>query len=159
MVAGSAVIDDVLSAEEARRLPTAARGDRLEALGAVVLGTGLRKGEAVGAPAFVVEALGRHAAQQLVEKEALGPDWAEGDLVLATIVGTPIDPRRNGQRWWDRMCKRAGIGKRRPHAARHTTATAALAAGGAANVTAALGGWGRSATAGADPGQDPPEGA
>jgi integrase len=186
VVAGSAVVDDVLSADDACHLLAAARGDRLEALGAVLLGTGLRKGEAlalrwsdvdlttgtvrvertlqrlagrlmfgppktrssvrtVTAPAFVVEALRRHRATQREEKLALGPDWAEVDLVFTTIVGTPVDPR-NCQRWWDRMCKRAGIGKRRPHAARHSTATAALAAGMPVTEVSAMLGHSNSAT-------------
>ena len=186
VVAGSAVVDDVLSADEAGRVLAAARGDRMEALGSVMLGTGLRKGEAlalrwsdvdltggtirvertlqrldgkltigppktrssvrtVAVPAFVVEALGRHRTNQLEEKAALGPDWADGDLVFTTIVGTPVDPR-NCQRWWDRMCKRAGIGKRRPHAARHSTATAALAAGMPVTEVSAMLGHSNSAT-------------
>lgn len=186
VVAGSAVVDDVLSAEEATRLLDAARGDRLEALGAVLIGTGLRKGETlalrwsdldltagtirvertlqrldgklrigppktrsslrtVAAPAFVVEALTRHRERQLDEKAKLAGDWADGDLVFTTIIGSPIDPR-NCQRWWDRMCKRAGLGKRRPHAARHSTATAALAAGLPVTEVAAMLGHSNSAT-------------
>ena len=89
---------------------------------------------------------------------------------------------RGGWRCWGRG-RRGG----QTSAARHTTATAALAAGlpvtevsamlghanstttlkvyahptagGGAKVAAALDGWLRSATEDADPGQDPPEGA
>jgi integrase len=82
VVAGSAVVDDVLSADDASRLLTAARGDRLEALGAVLLGTGPRKGE------------------------ALALRWSDVDLTAATIrvertlqrlggqlvIGPPKDP-------------------------------------------------------------------
>jgi len=77
--------------------------------------------------------------------QALGPDWAEGDLIFTTIAGTPMDPR-NCQRWWDRMCRRAGIGKRRPHAARHSTATAVLAAGLPVTEVSAMLGHANSAT-------------
>jgi len=186
IVAGSAIVDDVLSADEATRVLAAARGDRLEALGAVLLGTGVRRGEAlalrwsdvdlaagtirvertlqrlngrltigppktrssirtISIPKFVVEALERHAITQGEEQRALGADWADGDLVFTTNIGTPVDPR-NCQRWWDRMCKRAGVGKRRPHAARHTTATAALAAGRPVTEVAAMLGHSNSTT-------------
>src|SRR5439155_6263816 len=130
IVAGSAIVDDVLSADEATRVLAAARGHRLEALGAVLLGTGVRRGEAlalrwsdvdlaagtirvertlqrlngrltigppktrssirtISIPKFVVEALERHAITQGEEQRALGADWADGDLVFTTNIGTP----------------------------------------------------------------------
>jgi integrase len=127
--------------------------DRLEALAVLVLALGLRQAEAldlrwstgldleagtlsvvdaktaagvrtIPLPAFVVAALEAHRARQRVERLA-APVWADADLVFPTRVGTRIGSR-NCLRWWHDLTTRAGIGRRRFHAARHTAATVML---------------------------------
>jgi integrase len=128
--------------------------DRLAALAVVVLTVGLRQGEARGLrwsnvdlnhgrltvtrettkndggvrtialPAFVVAALKAHKAQQHRERMA-ATVWADPDLVFASRVGTKLDSR-NVLRWWHALTERAGVGRRRFHAARHTAATLML---------------------------------
>jgi integrase len=56
------------------------------------------------------------------ERAAAGNAWQEHDFIFTSAVGTPID-ERNALRWWHRLTTDAGIGRRRFHASRHTTAT------------------------------------
>lgn len=127
--------------------------DRLHALAVVVLALGLRQSEAlnlrwsdidldkatmvvhgtkstasdrkVALPGFVVAALRDHRARQREERMA-APVWGDPDLVFATTIGTVIDGR-NVLRWWhDLTERRAGVGRRRFHASRHTAATLML---------------------------------
>jgi len=46
----------------------------------------------------------------------------ENGWVFTTPLGMPLDPR-NALRWWHALCERAGLGRRRFHASRHTAAT------------------------------------
>jgi integrase len=69
--------------------------------------------------------LRQHRKDQAVERLAAGELWQDGGWVFATEIGTPIDPS-NAYHWWQRLTERAGIGRRRMHAARHTTATLML---------------------------------
>ena len=145
-------IDDALDADEAAKVLAAARGDRLEALAVLVLAVGLRQGEALGLrwsnvdlrraslrvadsktdagvrtvalPDFVVTALKAHRARQREERMA-SDVWGDPDLVFTTSIGTVID-RRNALRWWHELTIRAGVGRRRFHASRHTAATLML---------------------------------
>jgi integrase len=138
-------LEDALSAAEAKKVLRTARGDRLEALAVLVLTMGLRQGEAlslrwrdvdlkartvticeaktdagirtIALPAVVTEALRRHRVSS--------PWSAEGDFVFTTTKGTKID-RRNALRWWHELTERAGVGRRRFHASRHTAATLML---------------------------------
>jgi integrase len=148
-------IDDAMTAEEVGRVLAAARGDRLEALAFLVLGVGLRRSEAlsltwddvdldegylrvttaktaaglrpVPLPEPVVVALVAHRKAQAAEELAT-TSWADGDLVFTTRTGTAIDGR-NCLRWWHGLTERAGVGRRRFHASRHTAATLMLANG------------------------------
>jgi integrase len=145
-------LDDALDADEAAKVLGAAEGDRLEALALLVLAVGLRQGEAldlrwsdldleagtvtvvksktgagvrtVALPTFAVAALRDHRARQRNDRMA-APLWGDPDLVFTTTIGTRIH-RRNVLRWWHDLTIRAGVGRRRFHASRHTAATLML---------------------------------
>jgi hypothetical protein len=145
-------LDDALDAEEASAVLAAAKGDRLEALAVLVLAVGVRQGEAlasrwdeidldagtlrvtkaktdagvrtVALPAFVVSALRSHRRRQ-AEARVAAFEWDDTGLVFPSTIGTRID-RRNILRWWHDLTIRAGVGRRRFHASRHTTATLML---------------------------------
>jgi len=68
---------------------------------------------------------------------AAGPDWVDTGHVFATEVGRPLDPR-NVLRFWHRLTERAGVGRHRLHAARHTCATVLLEQGVALEVVSAV---------------------
>jgi integrase len=65
--------------------------------------------------------LERRAIQD-AERARAGDSWQEHGFVFTTRAGTPVN-EWNAYRWWQRLTERAGIGKRRFHASRHTTAT------------------------------------
>lgn len=69
--------------------------------------------------------LREHRRRQAAERLAAGELWADGGWVFTTEIGTPIDPS-NALHWWYRLTERSGVGRRRMHAARHTTATLML---------------------------------
>ncbi len=145
-------LDDALDADGATAVLQAAAGDRLEALAVLVLAVGLRQGEALGLtwadvdldastvtvvkaktdagvrtvalPAFVVAALKAHRARQSAERLA-APYWEDHGLVFPSSIGTRIDAR-NLLRWWHEVTIRAGVGRHRFHASRHTAATLML---------------------------------
>jgi integrase len=147
-----AKLDDALEADEANLVLQAATGHRLEALAVLVLGIGLRQGEAlslrwpdvdldagtltvqdaktdagrrtVALPPFVVTAMRDHKARQLAELAA-APSWEDSAIVFASTAGTKLD-RRNVLRWWHNLTVGAGVGRRRFHASRHTAATLML---------------------------------
>jgi integrase len=150
-------LDDALDATEAAAVLEAVKGERLEALAVLVLGTGLRRGEAlrlrwdhvdldatpatltvvrskteagrrtITLPPFVVAALRAHRARQAAERLA-ALWWGDDQLVFTTPNGTAVDPNYALRWWWD-MTIRAGVGRRRFHATRHTAATLMLNAG------------------------------
>lgn len=72
-------------------------------------------------PPVVVEALKEHQKAQKTERDA-AEVWVDPDLVFATGIGTPIEPR-NLNRAWDALCARAGVENARIHDLRHTAAT------------------------------------
>lgn len=80
----------------------------------------------LAAPA--VEALRAHRARQLAERLALGPAWAEGDLVFASEVGTPLSKTTVVYRGLRPLLTRAGLPLIRFHDLRHTCATLLLGA-------------------------------
>jgi integrase len=145
-------LDDALDADEAAKVLLAASGDRLEALAVLVLSVGLRQGETIrlrwddvdlehgsltvidaktdagrrtiALPHFVVSALKAHRARQRAERMA-AVVWRDAGLVFSSTTGTPLDSR-NLLRWWHDLTTRAGVGRRRFHASRHTAATLML---------------------------------
>jgi hypothetical protein len=75
-------------------------GERGREVGAVsarrrsrVRTTKSRKAREIFVPAFVRNALISRRRQQAVERLAVGPAWADSDLVFTTASGTPVDPR------------------------------------------------------------------
>lgn len=88
-------------------------------------------------PSVVLESLKRH--RKLQAAEALkAPVWNnEEGYVFTTTVGTPID-RYAANRWWRRLCEKAGIPPRRLHATRHTAATWLLQQGVPLEVVSAI---------------------
>jgi len=156
-------LDDALDVEEVETVLKAAEGDRLEALAVLVLTTGMRKGEAIALrwedvnldraslrvrwaktkagyrtialPPIVVDALRAHRARQRVERVEAWR-WDDPGIVFATTIGTPLDGR-NTLRWWHDLTTRAGVGRRRFHASRHTAATLMLNAGVSLEVVSA----------------------
>jgi integrase len=59
---------------------------------------------------------------QVGEQERAGEDWQEHGFVFTTRTGTPVN-EWNAYRWWRRLTTEAGVGPRRFHSSRHTTAT------------------------------------
>ena len=160
--AGSKV-DDALDADEVGQVIQAAQGDRLEALAVLVVLVGLRQAEAldlrwddvdlergvltvhgtksktsertVALPGVVASALRRHRARQREERLAASL-WADAGLVFTTSIGTRINGK-NALAWWHGLTIRAGVGRRRFHASRHTAATLMLNDGVALEVVSA----------------------
>ena len=108
-----------------------ASGDRLEALAALVLTLGLRRGEALGLRWTDVDldaktlTVGRNLPRgagpgtcddQAEDHLRAGPAWQEKGWVFTTPLGMALDPR-NALRWWHGLCEGAGLGRRRFHAA------------------------------------------
>ena len=75
-----------------------------------------------------VDRLRGHRQRQLEARLALGPDYAAHDLVLATPLGTPIDPS-NLRRAWKAILRTAGIDHLRFHDLRHAHASLMLQQG------------------------------
>jgi integrase len=161
-----------LTPMEVGRLLEAAKGDRLQPLIVLMLGTGLRRGEAlalhwrdvdlsaghvrvrwtlsrvdralmfdepktersrrfVSMPFPVVETLRRHKASLAAERLAAvawTPWEGHDDLVFATHVGTPTDPR-NALRAFEGIAERAGLSGVHLHTLRHSAASALIASG------------------------------
>jgi integrase len=76
-------------------------------------------------PAGIVEMLREHRRRQLAEKLAAGPKYDDRCFVFATVLGKPIDYRRDWGRWKE-LCVQAGVRDARLHDARHSSATFAL---------------------------------
>lgn len=97
-------------------------------------GGGLRSSEpksaagrrTVAMPDPLTVELRAHWAAQAAERLA-APIWGEGDWVIATELGQPIDPR-NDVRAFKGLCRIAGVPERRLHDLRHSAATALLLA-------------------------------
>lgn len=80
-------------------------------------------------PAPALEALREHRRRQAAERLLAGPRWQDSGFVFTWATGGPLDGRRVG-RWFDELCLRAGIPRRRPYdLTRHSAASFALLAG------------------------------
>jgi integrase len=158
-------ISDALTADEAKAVLAQARGDRLEALAVVALRLGLRRGEAlelrwvdvdlgqneltvnkgktraaartVPLVAGSAAALREHRLRQVKERVAAGPLWRDSGLVFTMPRGGPIHPRI-ALDWWHKLTEAAGVGRRRFHAARHTTAVLLLDQGVPLEIVSAV---------------------
>lgn len=75
-----------------------------------------------------VTALRAHRAHQLEERLALGTAYQDGDLVVCSVDGSPLHPKRVSY-YFDSTVKRLGLPRIRLHDLRHTHATLALEAG------------------------------
>jgi integrase len=73
-------------------------------------------------PGVLIELLRSHQQQQEEERQIVGPDWKEYDLIFASEVGTPVAPT-NVNRQWTLLRKRAGTPPITIHELRHTCAT------------------------------------
>lgn len=69
-----------------------------------------------------------HRARQAAEQLAAGPGWVDTGLVFTTAGGTSIDPDNLGH-YFDRLCRKAGLGHWHPHELRHSAASIMLAQG------------------------------
>lgn len=63
-----------------------------------------------------------HRAAQLQARLAVGPAWRDDTLVVATSLGTPVNPD-NFDRDLDKIVRRAGLPRLTSHGLRHTAAT------------------------------------
>ena len=72
--------------------------------------------------------LRRHREAQATERERLGADWQDRDLVICAEDGNPIHPQSFSQAF-ERAVARADVRKIRLHDLRHTHATIAVKAG------------------------------
>lgn len=70
----------------------------------------------------LASALQLHAAEQRRLRVAAGELWHEIDLVVATEIGTPVDPS-NSRRALNDFCERAGVGHWSPNQLRHSFAS------------------------------------
>ena len=84
-----------------------------------------------------LSALREHKRRQAQEHLLAGSLWHDGGWVFTTPTGTPLDPR-NVLRWWHGITDRAGVGRRRLHAGRHTAATLMLDRGVPLEVVSAV---------------------
>jgi len=67
-------------------------------------------------------ALHQHGAEQHRQKAIAGELWQDFDLVVASEIGSPVDPS-NTRRALNDFCARAGIGHWSPNELRHTFAS------------------------------------
>lgn len=79
-------------------------------------------------PPELVPVLRAHRKAQLRERIKAGSLWQDHDLVFATEVGGPIDPRRDYTAWID-LLEVAGVRHGRIHDGRHTAGTLLLELG------------------------------
>jgi integrase len=88
-------------------------------------------------PPQTVAALREHRRHQLAERLAVGPNYADHDLVFAEPSGSPIHSDKFRKRFEVRI-GRSGLPPIRFHDLRHTYATLALQAGIHAEVVSGI---------------------
>ncbi|HVH94127.1 MAG TPA: site-specific integrase [Nocardioidaceae bacterium] len=84
-------------------------------------------------PPSVATALRRREALQRADRELLGAEWHDSDLVFTTQLGTPIHPR-NDYRSFQSLVRRGDLRRVRLHDLLHTAASLLLAQGVAGRV-------------------------
>ncbi len=72
-----------------------------------------------------IELLRRQVETQQIERQFAGDDWHENDLIFASTIGTPTEPR-NLFREFKLKTVRAGLPEIRFHDLRHSAATLML---------------------------------
>jgi integrase len=77
----------------------------------------------------VLNALKIHRRNQLEERMKLGTDYQNLDLVIASEIGTPIQPKNLIDRHFKPLLKKAKLPDMRLYDLRHTTASLLLSAG------------------------------
>jgi integrase len=77
-------------------------------------------------PTITMEALRQHRLRQNEERLALGPAWADLDLVFPNSIGKPMDGVHLLRREFLPLLQRAGLARIRFHDLRHTAATLLL---------------------------------
>jgi integrase len=87
-----------------------------------------RSRRVVPVPPPTLAALCGHRRRQKADQLAAGPAWRDTDLVFATHLGGPLEPR-NVNRSWYAIRSRAGLTGFRLHDLRHSCASFMLAAG------------------------------
>lgn len=85
-----------------------------------------RRTELLSAP--LVAMLRRHRAEQAAERLRAANVWKDSDLVFATEMGTPVDPR-NALRTVEIAAEKAGISDVGVHTLRHSAAVAWIEGG------------------------------
>lgn len=87
-------------------------------------------------PDALVEMLREHRRVQIIARMA-AKAWVDPDLVFATSVGTPLEPR-NVSRAWEALRVRAGVPGIRVHDLRHAAASLAFAEGASVKEVQAM---------------------
>lgn len=85
----------------------------------------------------VRDALTQRRSVQLAERDATGSAWTETGYIFTSEIGTLLDPA-NVLHWWYALTERAGVGRRRLHASRHTAATLMLEQGVPLEIVSAV---------------------
>jgi integrase len=79
-------------------------------------------------PQVAMAAFNAHRARQARERLAAGDSWQDGDLISASSIGTPMEPR-NVNRRLNELRAKSGLDWLRLHDLRHACATYLLASG------------------------------
>ena len=90
-------------------------------------------------PAPAVVALKAQRTRQAIDRLAAGSTWADNDLVFATSLGTPIEPRNLARHFYS-VRDKAGLAHVRFHDLRHTCLSLLLALGTPPHIAQAIAG-------------------
>jgi integrase len=90
-------------------------------------------------PAPALAALKAQRTRQASDRLAAGSSWADNDLVFATSLGTPIEPRNLARHFYS-VRDKAGLAHVRFHDLRHTCLSLLLALGTPPHIAQAIAG-------------------